>query len=171
MKRIHCIIAAVMTVAAGCTADRHYGQKMENDILCETAWFSYPNEDRATRTNLCEVNYYVLGDTLFTSEKYHFVTLGYEGETDPEMHYMEIVYFDKMQNPDTDGWYHIVLNRNDIYREPNTRLTSIVLRSYIGDKYDYKDSSKPHVNAYLFDIAKDNAELTPQLKKLLPIIQ
>lgn len=139
----------------------------------ESQWFSYPDSTYTGRATLCKVNYYVSGDTLYTSEKYHFLTLVYSWETDSTLAYQHIVFFDREQT-DSAGWYRLPLNREEIPREPQTYLSGIVLRSYMGDKYDYKN--KPHADAYLYNIFRgvsdDNVQhLTPELQKLLPIIQ
>ena len=139
----------------------------------ESQWFSYPDSTYTGRNRLCEVNYYVSGDTLYTSEKYHFLTLVYSWETDSSLAYQHMVFFDREQT-DSAGWYRLPLNREAIPREPQTYLSGIVLRSYMGDKYDYKH--KPHADAYLYNIFRnvsddDVRQLTPELQKLLPTIK
>lgn len=171
MKYLYLIVIATIFTACSHTTPNDYSAEFE------TAWFSYPNDDLSSRTDLCEVKYYVNGDTLFTSEKYFFVSLSYCDNDDVSKHYTQFVYFDKAQKPDERGWYHIIFNRNDIWREPNSHLTSIVLRSYMGDKYSYDKPGTPHADAYLYNITdyihhgQDRKELTPQLKKLLPAIK
>lgn len=88
----------------------------------ETGWFTYTDSIGGPVKQLCEVRYFVHGDTLFTSEKYHFLTLAYSFDDDSTLMYQHIIYFDKEQQPDVNGWYHIVFNRNTIPRESGTHL-------------------------------------------------
>lgn len=139
--------------------------------------FSYPYSTLSSLTDLCEVKYYVNGDTLFTSEKYFFVSLSYCDDNDANKRYTQLVYFDKSQVANESGWYHIVFDRSGIWREPNSHLTSIVLRSYMGDKYNYAKPGNPYANAVLYNITdfifagRDRNELTTQIRKLLPAIK
>lgn len=140
----------------------------------ESRWFTYPDSTRTGRNRLCEVNYYVSHDTLYTSEKYHFLSLVYSWDEDSTLAYSRMVFFDRTQT-DSAGWYHLPLNQEDIFwREPGTHLSGIVLNSYIGNKYEYKN--KVHADAYLYNNYKRTSEddvrrLPPQLQKLLPIIK
>ncbi len=158
-------------VAFGCNTERRNQSKTTQ---YETGWFSFPDSTYSHRIKLCEVKYYVNQDTLFTSEKYHFLTLGYSWNDDDSQAYQHIIYFDKRQQP-CNGWYHIVIDSMTIPREPDTHLSSIVLRSYVGDKYDYKN--RPHANAYLFNATteieadRDRNKLSKELSKLYNIIK
>ena len=104
------------------------------------------------------------------------MTIIYSYDTDDSMAYQNMIYFDKKQSPDKNGWYKIKINRDDIQRHPDTHVSGIVLRSYIGDKYPPKVGN-PHANAYLFNSTKeidtdnDRNNLSPQLMKLYSIIQ
>lgn len=161
-----------MGILSGCAGDRQDSHETGQPAPYETARFIYPSDDRRSWTDLCEVRYYVNGDTLFTSEKYYFVTLSYQDDDDGERQYSQIVYFDKTQDPDSNGWYHLVFDRNDIIREPHSHLTSLVLRSYLGPKYDSSNPERVHANAYLFNqtdyifAGRDRNRMTPELKKL-----
>ena len=141
----------------------------------ETQWFQYPDSTYLKLENLCVVKYYVSGDTLFTSEKYHFLTLGYSWDEDSTLAYQHMIFFDKSQQSDSNGWYHIVIDKNNIPREPATHISSIALRSYLGDKYDYRN--KPHADAHLYNATKEivagreRITLSPQLQKLYSIIK
>lgn len=141
----------------------------------ESQWFQYPDSSYQNLNNLLVVKYYVNGDTIFTSEKYHFITLGYSWDKDSTQAYQHIIFFDRSQSPDSDGWYRIVIDKTNIPREPETHISSIALRSYCGDKYDYKH--KPHADAHLFNAtkeigaARDRNTLSPQLSKLYEIIK
>lgn len=142
----------------------------------ETQWFTYTDSVGGPVKQLCETKYYVNGDTLFTSEKYHFLTLAYSFDDDNTLMYQHIIYFDKNQQPDRNGWYHIVFTREDIPREPETHLSGIVLRNCITPLRASR-VGEGHANAYLFNSTHEMARgrdrniLSPQLSKLLPIIK
>lgn len=167
------MLATAMLMLVSCTRTT----SPEDGTEYETAMFSSPDSTLTSRTNLCEVRYYVNADTLFTNEKYFFVSLTFSDDNDADKHYDQFVFFDKSQQPNKDGWFHIIFDRKDIYREPNSHVSAIVLRSYMGDKYDYANPKLPHADAYLYNTTDYIAagryrnELTPQLSKLLPIIQ
>ncbi len=168
------LLVPIMLIALGCTTESR-GER--NSPSYETAWFSYPDSTYCSRVKLCEVNYYVNGDTLFTSEKYHFLTLVYSWDEDNSMAYQHIIYFDKSQEADPKGWYHIVIDQYNIPRESATHLSGLVLRSYMGEKYDYKKPGQPHANAYLYnatteiDADRERSKLSKELSKLYEIIK
>lgn len=141
----------------------------------ESQWFQYPDSNCIDLHNLCVVKYYVNDDTLFTSEKYHFVSLGYSWDADTTLAYSHIIFFDRKQNLDRNGWYRIVIDKENIPREPGTHISSIALRAYMGEKYDYKHS--PHADAHLFNATKevapgrDRKVLSPELSKLYETIR
>lgn len=141
----------------------------------ESQWFQYPDSNLRDLHNLLVVKYYVNGDTLFTSEKYHFVSLGYSWDVDTTLAYQHIIFFDRKQKPDSNGWYRTVIDKENIPREPETHISSIALRSYCGDSYDYKH--KPHADAMLFNATKEVASgrdrnvLSPKLLKLYETIR
>lgn len=141
----------------------------------ETQWFQYPDSTAREREDLCVVKYYVNGDTIFTSEKYHFISLGYSWDADTTLAYAHIIFFDRNQNVDSRGWYQLVIDKDNIPREPGTHISSIALRCYCGDKYDYRH--RPHADAHLFNAtreiwaARDRNVLSPQLEKLYDIIK
>lgn len=142
----------------------------------ESQWFQYPDSNLRDLHNLVVVKYYVNGDTLFSSEKYHFMSLGYSWDADTTMAYMHMIFFDRKQNPDSNGWYRIVIDKENIPREPGTHISSIALRSYFGEKYpDYKH--RPHADAMLFNatkevgVGRDRNVLSPQLSKLYETIK
>ena len=142
----------------------------------EIQWFTYADSVGGPVKQLCEVRYYVNGDTLFTSEKYHFLTLAYSFDDDNTLMYQHIICFNKDQQPDKNGWFHIVFNRDDIPREPGTHLSGIVLRNCITPLRPTKEGDD-HANAYLFNATtemprgRDRDKLTPQLSKLLHTIR
>lgn len=141
----------------------------------ESQWFQYPDSNLRDLHDLVVVKYYVNGDTLFSSEKYHFVSLGYSWDTDTTLAYSHIIFFDRKQNPDSNGWYRIVIDKENIPREPGTHISSIVLRAYMGEKSDYKH--QPHADAHLFNATrevapgKDRNVLSPELSKLYQTIR
>lgn len=169
MKDILIILLAGLLLAA-CRPTTSAGTDYESQ------WFTYTDSVGGPVKQLCEVRYYVNGDTLFTSEKYHFLTLAYSFDDDNSLMYQHIVYFDRTQQPDRNGWYHIVLNREDIPREPGTHLSAIVLRNCITPLRPPKEG-EDQANAYLFNATtemsrgRDRNLLTPQLSKLLPTIK
>lgn len=141
----------------------------------ESQWFQYPDSNLRDLHNLCVVKYYVNGDTLFTSEKYHFVSLGYSRDADTTLAYSHIIFFDRKQEKDANGWYQIVIDKETIPREPGTHISSIALRAYMGEKYDYKH--QPHADAHLFNATREVAPgrdrnvLSPELSKLYQTIR
>lgn len=142
----------------------------------ESQWFQYPDSSCLNLNDLLVVKYYVNGNTIFTSEKYYFMTLGYSWDKDSTLAYQHIIFFDRSQSPNNDGWYQIVIDKTNIPREPDTHFSSIALRSYCGDKYpDYRH--KPHADAMLFNAtkeivsARDRNILSPELNKLYEIVK
>ena len=142
----------------------------------ESQWFQYPDSTCRNLNNLCVVKYYVNGDTVFTSEKYHFVSLGYSRDEDCTLAYQHIIFFDRSQKSNSDGWYMIRIDKSNIPREPNTHISSIALRAYYGDRYDNTEG-RPHADAHLFNATKevgaasDRNVLSPQLEKLYEFIK
>lgn len=142
----------------------------------ESQWIRFPDSTCLKSHDVCVVKYYVEDDVLYTSEKFHTVTLIYSNDKDNSMAYQNMIYFDKEQSPDKNGWYKIRINKDDIQRRPDTHISGIVLRSYIGNKYP-QIVGKPHANANLFNSTKeidtdnDRNELSPQLVKLYQIIK
>ncbi len=141
----------------------------------ETQWFQYSDSTGYNLNDLCVVKYYVNGDTIFSSEKYSFASIGYSWDEDTTLAYHNIIFFDQNQKRNKDGWYSIVIEENYIPREPETHLSSIALRSYRGNRYDYKNET--HADALLFNVSKeieagrDRNVLSPQLKKLYETIK
>lgn len=141
----------------------------------ETQMFCYPDSTCRHLIDLCEVRYYVEDSIIYTSEKYHFITLGYSWDNDTTLAYTHMIFFDRRQEADSTGWYKLVIDKNNIPREPGTHISSIALRSYCGDKYDYKHL--PHADAMLFNATKEIASarerntLSPQLSKLYELIK
>lgn len=184
MKRLSIIIPFLLSLA-GCTNHRStvFNELNDSETASPTAveaeyesqWFQYPDSTCRYLNNLCVVKYYVNGDTLFTSEKYHFVSLGYSWDADSTLAYMHMIFFDRKQEMDSNGWYRIVIDKDNIPREPGTHISSIALRSYMGEKYDYKHN--PHADAHLFNATKevpagrDRNILSPQLSKLYKTIR
>lgn len=167
------ILLICMLVMVSCTGQQSEGEA----VLYETGMFTIPDSTlRGERHDIWKVKYYVNGDTLFTSEKYHFLSLVYSYNETNEMAFQHIEFFNKQQAANADGWYQITLADADIPYEPDTHLSGIVLRSYLGDKYDYKAYYHAHADAYLFNNTmemaadRDRNELTQQLRKLLPYI-
>ncbi len=142
----------------------------------ETQWISYPDSAYRNRTNICEVKYYCEGNIIYTSEKFHFITLAYSWDSDNSMAYQHIVWFVRFQNTDKDGWYKCSIEKSEIPKHPDTHLSGIVLMNYIGNKYEHKVGS-PMANAYLYNAteemapAKDRNILSPELKKLYEAIR
>lgn len=164
------ILIPILAILIGCSNTDSVSEGYESQ------WFSYPDSTYRNRIDVCKVKYYVGGNIIYTSEKYHFLTLAYSWDCDNTLAYQHIVFFDKSQERDAGGWYTIVINRDDIPREPDTHLSGIVLRNYIGDKYTC-NTGDPHADAYLYNSSlelsagKDRNTLSPQLTKLLPIIR
>lgn len=184
MKSLKLVIP-MLVLAVGCTNHRNNVFTELNDAEnaaftsgvsdYESQWFQYPDSNLRDLHNLCVVKYYVDGDTIFTSEKYHFVSLSYSWDADTTLAYSHIIFFDRKQNPDNNRWYRIVIDKENIPREPGTHISSIALRSYCGDKYDYKH--RPHADAMLFNATKeagagrDRNVLSSQLSKLYETIK
>lgn len=184
MKCLSLIIPFLLSLA-GCTNHRStvFNELNDSETASSTAveadyesqWFQYPDSTCLYLNNLCVVKYYVNGDTLFTSEKYHFVSLGYSWDANSTLAYMHMIFFDRKQEMDSNGWYRIVIDKDNIPREPGTHISSIALRSYMGEKYDYKHN--PHADAHLFNATKevtagrDRNILSPQLSKLYKTIR
>lgn len=184
MKCLSIIIPCLLSLA-GCTNHRStvFTELNDSEIASpttagadyESQWFQYPDSTCRYLNDLCVVKYYVNKDTIFTSEKYHFLTLGYSWDVDTTLAYTHIIFFDRSQKADSDGWYKLIIDKENIPREPDTHISSIALRSYCGDKYDYKH--KPHADAMLFNATKeagagrDRNILSPQLSKLYETIR
>lgn len=158
--------------------DSEYTSQTRGLQRFESQWFVYPDTSFRKLHRLCVVKYYVSNDTLYTSEKYHFVSLIYSNDSDNSMMYQHMIFFDKKQNTNVDGWYSVHLDKNSIPREPDTHLSGFVLNAYIGNKYPNAVSEhKPHANAYLFNATKEieyeneRDELSEELKKLIDIIK
>lgn len=164
------IIVTILAILMGCSYSNNQCQ------VYETQWFSHPDSTYLNRVEVCEVKYYVDSNKIYTSEKYHFLTLAYSWDNDNTLAYQHIIFFDKSQERNDEGWYQIAINRNEIPREPATHLSGIVLRNYIGEKYTC-NTGDPHADAYLYNSSlelsagKDRNTLSPQLTKLLPIIK
>ncbi|MCM1139349.1 MAG: hypothetical protein NC453_12335 [Muribaculum sp.] len=141
----------------------------------ESAMFTYPDSiDITARHNLCEVQYYVNGDTLFTSERYHFISVAYSWNEDRTVAYHHFIPFD-WENPNVkDRWYYVVIAKNAILRNPTTHFSGLVLRNYY-DPTHRLDLGPYHADAYLYNVSNnlltDRVELTPQIKKLNHILK
>ena len=141
----------------------------------ETAEFTYLPNVGAERIKLCDVKYYVNEDTLFSSEKYHTLYVGYSTERDGKLSYVYSIFFDTKQKPNDKGWYYITLSDAEIPRIPFTYLSSIRLRNYFGPLNQKFEGSWP--DAVLFNMCpeiangQDRNTLTPELTKLLPYLK
>lgn len=170
MKNLLFILGLSWLFLTSCKYDTH------KDANYETLWFTYTDSVDGPVKKLYKVKYYVNGDTLFTSEKYRFLTLAYSFDDDGTLLYQHIIYFDTDQKQDADGWYHIVFERDEIPREPGTHLSGIVLRNCITPLRP-DTIGENHANAYLFNSTiemprgRDRNTLSPQLSKLLPAIK
>lgn len=139
----------------------------------ETSEFTYLQENRSKRVKLCDVRYYVNGDTIFTSEKYHALFLSYSNDITDNLSYRVAVYFDTSQQANDYGWYYLTLQNKGIPRVPGTILSSIVLRNYIGPLIEEK-SGVYWANTVLYNIRKDmfvgqdKNIISPEIHKLLP---
>ncbi|MDE6576780.1 MAG: hypothetical protein K2J82_10015 [Muribaculaceae bacterium] len=80
--------------------------------------------------------------------KFHFITLAYSWDKDNSLSFQHIVWFDRFQSPDKDGWYRCVIDKSEIPKHPGSHLSGIALMNYIGDKYEYRVGA-PMANAYL----------------------
>lgn len=100
-----------------------------------------------------EVRYYVNGDTLFTTEKYHGVLVFYAPMESDSITSAKFISFDKVNEPNKDGWYYVTFSNVDNFQKfPNTRVHRIVLRGY----YDVHPDScvKQSLDAILFNGSK-----------------
>lgn len=153
-----------------------YNTSVQSEVAIETAMFSYPDTaERGVRHDVCPVKYYVSGDTIFTSERYHYLNLVYSYDCDSTMAYHKIIFFDREQTP-KDGWYELHISQDPLERMEDTHLSSIVIRGY-RDKYHPEGNGLPNADAYIFNATKEIAasseksELSSQLSRLLPYIQ
>ena len=180
MKKFLAFIAAVICFASCQNMnDSKYTELNEStevsytsgNMNYETQWVSYPDSTYKGRTNLCVVKYYCDGNVIYTSEKFHFISLVYSYDKDNSIVGQHIVWFDKFQNPDENGWYKCEINKNEIPKEPGTHLSGIFLMNYYGDKYQLSVGA-PMANAYLYNAtneigtANDRNILSTELRKL-----
>lgn len=172
-----CFIFSALSICIlliGCGTRHDTSVKSADDF--ETATFSYPDTaGRGVRHDVCKVSYYVSGDTIFTSERYHYLNLVYSYDADNTMAYHKIIFFDRNQTPE-DGWYEIHISQDPPERMEGTHLSGIVLRGY-RDKYHPEGNGLPNADAYIYNATKEIAtsseksELSPQLSKLLLYIK
>ena len=173
------LLIVTMTFISSC----HYTRKEYNkelitasNELYETSEFTYLSDNRSKRVKLCDVRYYVNGDTLFTSEKYHALFLSYSSDSTDNLSYTVAVYFDTSQQANVYGWYYLTLSDADIYRIPLTHLSAIRLRNYYGNLVNLNESYC-WPDAVLYNATQeivygqDRDTITSQIAKLLPFIQ
>ena len=142
----------------------------------ETSEFTCLPDNRSKRVKLCDVRYYVNGDTLFTSEKYHALFLSYSNDSTENLCYTVAVYFDISQQANDYGWFSLTLMDADIDRIPLTHLSAIRLRNYYGNLVNTNENYC-WPDAVLYNVTKeivhghDRDSITPQIAKLLSYIQ
>lgn len=164
---IYLLLAIIVASIVSCNSTITDRKSRLNDITPDSSWFESV-EEIDNREKICEVNYYVSGDTLFTSQKYSVLTLSYSLDVDSFFLYRQTFVFDEKQRQNADGWYHIILNSDNIYREPATHLSAIVLHRFSNNHDGFRESK-----AYLYEATYDDSsynQLSPQLTKLYPII-
>ena len=122
---------------------------------------------------LGDIKYYVNEDTLFVSEKFHTLMIGYNWNDSGDIAYEYTLFFNLKQERNENGWYYLTLLNKGIPRVPGTILSSIVLRNYIGPLIEEK-SGVYWANTVLYNIRKDmfvgqdKNIISPELHKLLP---
>ena len=143
----------------------------------ETTTFAYVVDVTQPRVKLCDVNYYVNGDTLFSSEKYRALSLYYSKDDENSLSYLYMVIFDIKQSPNDDGWYFLTLSDKEIPRIPDIHLSAVIMRNYCGELEEVLEPNHTWPDAVIYNNSKEVAHrqdrnvMMPQLQKLYPYIK
>ena len=162
---------------SGCSSERIPESPDTPDSDYEITTFAYVVDVKKPRVKLCDVKYYVNGDTLFSSEKYRALSLYYSKNVDNSLSYLYMVIFDIKQSPNDDGWYFLILSDKEIPRIPDTHLSAVIMRNYSGELEEGLGPYHAWADAVIYNNAKevahcqDRNEMTPQLKRLYPYIK
>lgn len=171
-------ISLVLTgiLLSGCSERRVSCSPENPDLDYETTTFAYVVDVKKPRAKLCDVKYYVNGDTLFTSEKYRALGLYYSKDDDNSLLYLYMVIFDIKQSPN-EGWYFLTLSDKEIPRIPDTHLSAVIMRNYCGEHEEALGPNHKWADAVIYNNAKEVAHrqdrnvMLPQLQKLYPYIK
>ena len=167
---------------------KHYTDSLQSarnfvfeDKPYDVAMFTYMLKDDPDLRlrDLCPVLYYAKDGILYTSEKYYVLQLSYSQDSDSTLSYTYLVFFDRTQEPNADGWYSLDLKDKDIPRIPSTHLSAITLGSYYGGLFtDYSSNCvRSRSLGYLYNICNQISEgremntLNDNLENILPYIK
>ena len=170
------LLLGLLALSCQSGQDRSFSNPQDSEEY-EVSEFTYIPGKGKTREKLCDVKYYVSGDTLFTSEKYHGLSLFYSTDNTNDLSYEYMVFFDIAQKPNKDGWYQLTLKDADIPRIPGAHLSAIIMRNYFGELLPDSVMYVGWPDAVLYNTTQqirngqEKKELTPQLSKLLPYIK
>lgn len=183
MKKIYLM---TLLLLAACTAKQTPEVPEENvtaqDMAGETAdsysesMFTTYAGDFEPRADFCPVRYYAKDGVLYSSEKYHALSLYYSKDSDNSLSYLYMVIFDRNQEADADGWFSLDLKDADIPRIPDTHLSGVIMKNYYGDltagqkNYIWPDAAL-YNNTKEVGNGRDRKVMDAQIVNLLPYIR
>lgn len=163
MKRLSQILTVMVTVFLFGTVSS-YSKTYPTD-----SGVVFRVQDDGTRNKVCDIQYYVNGDTLFVNQQFkHLGFIFSDKRTGKMILKQEMVLF---YNNHHGPWWYVIVNKNTVCKPNNSKLTAVVLRDcMLGVK---PKSIHRCADAYLYNVSKEipswlgEKQLTDNLVKLI----